>query len=116
MLWSAMREETWMNTRVSRREFLQCSPATAVTGALMFSPGHAAPPSGASPGPFRGTLCLFSKPVPQLDWRELAQSAKRAGFGGIDLTVRRGGGVPPQRAAGGPSPAVSANCATGVEG
>jgi len=104
-----------MNTRVSRREFLQCSSATAVTGALMFSPGHAAPPSGASPGPFRGTLCLFSKPVPQLDWRELAQSAKRAGFGGIDLTVRRGGHVLPERAAADLPQAVAAIRDAGLE-
>jgi sugar phosphate isomerase/epimerase len=31
-----------------------------------------------------------------LSWRELAESAKRAGFGGIDLTVRREGHVLPQ--------------------
>jgi sugar phosphate isomerase/epimerase len=32
-----------------------------------------------------------------LSWQELAQSAKRAGFGGIDLTVRPAGHVLPQR-------------------
>jgi sugar phosphate isomerase/epimerase len=54
----------------------------------------------ASPprGPFKGTFCLFSKPLPQMDWRELAQRAKRAGFGGIDLTVRKGGHVAPEKA------------------
>ena len=58
----------------------------------------AAPPTAR--GPFRGTLCLFSKPVPQLNWKELAESTKRAGFDGIDLTVRPEGHVLPERAAG----------------
>jgi sugar phosphate isomerase/epimerase len=34
-----------------------------------------------------------------MDWRRLAQAAKRAGFGGIDLTVRPGGHVRPELAA-----------------
>lgn len=79
---------------LSRREFLQVS-STAALAASAF-PGaafSAAPP--VSPGAFRGTFCLFSKPVPQMSWRELAQSAKRAGFGGIDLTVRKQGHVLP---------------------
>jgi len=88
-----------MNKPVSRRKFLQ---ASSVTGFLAAAPPKArrttvAP--AAARGPFRGTLCLFSKPVPQLDWRELAQGAKAAGFGGIDLTVRRGGHVLPERVA-----------------
>jgi aspartate kinase len=36
--------------------------------------------------------------VPQLNWQELAKSAKAAGFAGVDLTVRRGGHVAPPRA------------------
>jgi sugar phosphate isomerase/epimerase len=88
-----------MNKHVSRREFLQASSASAITGAFALAAGRAsAAPAAAARGPFRGTLCLFSKPVPQLNWRELAQSAKRAGFGGIDLTVRPAGHVLPERA------------------
>jgi len=34
-----------------------------------------------------------------MDWRRLAQAAKEVGFGGIDLTVRQGGHVLPERAA-----------------
>jgi len=34
-----------------------------------------------------------------MDWRRLAQSVKRAGFDGVDLTVRKGGHVAPERAA-----------------
>ena len=34
-----------------------------------------------------------------MGWRRLAQAAKSVGFGGIDLTVRQGGHVRPERAA-----------------
>jgi L-ribulose-5-phosphate 3-epimerase len=88
-----------MHNPLSRREFLQAS-ATATASAVAFSAWPArATQAGVGPGPFRGTVCLFSKPVPQLSWRELAQAAKHAGFGGVDLTVRPEGHVLPQRAA-----------------
>ena len=86
-----------MNKNVSRREFLQVSSAGALVGAVAPRAGDAAA-APAERGPFRGTLCLFSKPVPQLNWKELAESAKRAGFDGIDLTVRTEGHVLPERA------------------
>jgi L-ribulose-5-phosphate 3-epimerase len=85
-----------MNQPLSRREFLQAS--SALGGAAALSPRLTTAAPAATRGPFRGTLCLFSKPVPQLSWQELAQSAKRAGFDGIDLTVRGGGHVLPERA------------------
>ena len=84
-----------MSESLSRREFLQVSSAAAwAAGAIPLSAHSAAPPPAREP--FRGTFCLFSKPVPQLSWLELAQSAKRAGYGGIDLTVRREGHVLPK--------------------
>jgi len=70
---------------LSRREFLKTSSLAPLTGAT--ASGRVEAPS-LGRGPFRGTRCLFSKPVVQLSWQELAQSAKRAGFAGIDLTVR----------------------------
>jgi L-ribulose-5-phosphate 3-epimerase len=91
----SIQEECEMSESLSRREFLQVSSAAAwVAGSVPLS-AHAAPPTPARE-PYRGTFCLFSKPVPQLSWQELAQSAKRAGFGGIDLTVRREGHVLPK--------------------
>ena len=87
-----------MNKHVSRREFLQVSSAGALGGAVVLSAGHTAATPAPPGGPFRGTLCLFSKPVPQLNWKELAESTKRAGFDGIDLTVRPKGHVLPERA------------------
>jgi L-ribulose-5-phosphate 3-epimerase len=103
-----------MKEIISRRVFLQASSALTLVGAgarSSVSGGGAA----AAPGPFRGTVCLFSKPVPQLSWRELARSAKEAGFGGIDLTVRTGGHVMPQRAAEDLPKAVEAIRAEGLQ-
>jgi len=47
----------------------------------------------------RPTLCLFSKHLPQLNYTQLAHTVKQMGFGGIDLTVRAGGHVLPERVA-----------------
>jgi sugar phosphate isomerase/epimerase len=103
-----------MNKNLSRREFLQVSSATAIAGsALSAIPAAVALPQAR--GPFRGTLCLFSKAVPPLNWRELAQSAKQAGFGGIDLTVRSEGHVLPERAEADLPKAVEAIRAEGLE-
>ena len=104
-----------MNKNVSRREFLQISSASAMTGAVALTAGRAAAAPAAARSPFRGTLCLFSKSVPQLNWRELAQSVKRAGFGGVDLTVRPGGHVLPERAATDLPKAVAAIREEGIE-
>jgi L-ribulose-5-phosphate 3-epimerase len=84
-----------MGESLSRREFLQVSSSAAWAAGMVPHYGGSEAPRPAL-GPFRGTFCLFSKPVPQLGWLELAQSAKRAGFGGIDLTVRKEGHVLPQ--------------------
>jgi L-ribulose-5-phosphate 3-epimerase len=84
-----------MRKLLSRRKLLQASSAAALGSSVSFSTGsQGALPAGGS---YRGVICLFSKPVPQLNWPALAQSAKRAGFGGIDLTVRAGGHVLPER-------------------
>jgi L-ribulose-5-phosphate 3-epimerase len=104
-----------MNKSVSRREFLQASSATAMASAVALSAWPATSVQADARGPFRGTLCLFSKPVPQLSWRELAQSAKQAGFGGIDLTVRPEGHVLPERAATDLPKAVAAIRGEGLE-
>lgn len=104
-----------MNKSLSRREFLQVSSATAMASAVALSAWPAPAVQADARGSFRGTLCLFSKPVPQLSWRELAQSAKQAGFGGIDLTVRPEGHVLPERAATDLPKAIAAIRAEGLE-
>lgn len=102
-----------MEKRLSRREFVQVSSAAAWACTVPLSAGAMALPP--APGPFRGTFCLFSKAVPQLTWQELGQKAKRAGFGGIDLTVRDEGHVLPQRAAEDLPKAVAAIHGEGLE-
>jgi sugar phosphate isomerase/epimerase len=78
---------------VSRRRFL-AGAAGAVAASVL--PRAAA---GALRPAFQGTLCLFSKHLPSLDARPLARAVEALGFGGIDLTVRPGGHVDPERAA-----------------
>jgi sugar phosphate isomerase/epimerase len=88
----------------SRRSFLET--AAAACGAAVASPVRALPlqerPAGpAAPprGPWTGKLCFFTKPLPEMDWRRLSRSVKQLGFDGLDLTVRKGGHVAPERAA-----------------
>src|ERR1019366_95831 len=103
-----------MKEALSRREFLQVSSAAAAATALPGVMATAAPPPAA--GPYKGTFCMFSKPVPQLSWKELAQAVKSAGFGGVDLTVREElGHVMPKRAAEDLPKAVEAIRAEGIE-
>src|SRR5437773_11405714 len=84
-----------MSNELSRRELLGACSAAACAVTLSLAESSGSPPGAA----YTGTLCLFSKPLPGMDWRRLAQAAKNLGFGGIDLTVRRGGHVQPERAA-----------------
>ncbi len=98
---------------VSRRTFIELSSAAAVAAAL--PRGVPAEANADGQGAFRGTLCLFSKPVPQLSWAELARRVKAAGFGGVDLTVRTEGHVMPTRAAEDLPKAVAAIRAEGLE-
>ncbi len=102
-----------MSEYLSRRDFLQATPVVAGALALSAKVSGDAPP--AKDGSFRGTLCFFSKPVPQLSWPELAESAKRAGFAGIDLTVRAGGHVLPERVTADLPQAVAAVRSAGLE-
>jgi L-ribulose-5-phosphate 3-epimerase len=84
-----------MANELSRRDFLSVFSVAACSAGLDEKQASA-PPVG---GTYRGTLCLFSKPLPGMDWRRLAQAAGRVGFAGIDLTVRPGGHVRPEHAA-----------------
>ncbi len=45
-------------------------------------------------------LCIFSKHLPELGYHDLGKVASQMGFDGVDLTVRKGGHVLPERAAG----------------
>ncbi|MFB3906345.1 MAG: sugar phosphate isomerase/epimerase family protein [Acidobacteriota bacterium] len=69
----------------------------------------------AAPRPFQGPICLFSKHLPGLHWKDLGPVVKNAGFEGVDLTVRPGGHVLPERAQDELEPAVQALRAAGVQ-
>ena len=83
-------------TTWTRRQFVRATAAAgAVAGGLV---SRHLDTHAASAG-FRGTLCLFSKHLPSLEAQPLARAVKSLGFAGIDLTVRPGGHVAPERAA-----------------
>jgi sugar phosphate isomerase/epimerase len=96
---------------LSRRDFFASAAACAAAVALPSNTLQSRP----SAGPYKGKLCFFSKPLPEMDWRRLAQNAKRVGFGGIDLTVRTGGHVLPEKAAEDLPKAVAAIREEGLE-
>jgi L-ribulose-5-phosphate 3-epimerase len=87
---------------LTRRGFLG-AVVTGAAGALVARAHASTDPPTEGPGPalsgFRGTLCLFSKLMPDLAAGELGRAVAALGFGGIDLTVRPGGHVVPERAA-----------------
>jgi sugar phosphate isomerase/epimerase len=62
----------------------------------------------------RPAFCLFSKHLPDLGWTDLGRAVKDAGFDGVDLTVRSGGHVRPERAADDLPRAIDAIKAQGV--
>src|SRR5919197_114926 len=86
----------------NRREFIKSASALAAVSLLPNTNG------------FNGDICLFSKHLPAMDWTRLAKVVKKLGFGGVDLTVRPGGHVLPERAAEDLPNAVSAIRAEGL--
>lgn len=77
----------------TRREFLQRSAALGL-GALLPKLPAAAPRHAGMP-----PVYLFSKHLQFLGYADMADAARGMGFDGLDLTVRPGGHVLPERAA-----------------
>jgi sugar phosphate isomerase/epimerase len=73
-----MQTQSWL----SRRSF---------AAALAAAPVAAAAPSGGL------KVSIFSKHLHWAEWKEMAEVAKEIGFDAIDLTVRKGGHVAPER-------------------
>src|SRR5262249_51902230 len=86
----------------NRRDFIKSASALTAVSLLPNTAG------------FNGEICLFSKHLPAMDWTRMAQALKKLGFGGIDLTVRPGGHVPPERASEDLPKAVAAIRAEGL--
>jgi L-ribulose-5-phosphate 3-epimerase len=78
----------------SRRDFLASISALVAFRATALAGGRSdVPPSSR----FRGPFCFFSKHLPMIEGAALADAVKGIGFDGIDLTVRPGGHVAPER-------------------
>ncbi len=80
-----------MMNRNDRREFLKQSVQAAM---IVAAEGIAAAPLPSTPL----KICVFSKHLHFLEWEAMAHAAKEIGFDGIDLTVRKGGHIEPERA------------------
>jgi len=97
-----------MTDRWSRREFLE----TAAAGAAALAVG----PGVVSRAQAAGTVsvAVFSKHLQHLDYRALAETVAEAGFDALDLTVREGGHVLPERVRDDLPKAVDAARAAGI--
>jgi len=84
----------------SRRRFLAAAGAAAgaAVGATTAPASPPAVPAAPLASPWRGKLSFFTKPLPALDWKTLARRVRPLGFEGLDLTVRPGGHILPERA------------------
>ncbi len=91
----------------TRREWMRVAGQAAVATAVTANVRVAA----QSPRMF----CLFSKHLPELGWSDLGRAVKEAGFAGVDLTVRPGGHVLPERAAEDLPRAIDALTAQGLK-
>jgi sugar phosphate isomerase/epimerase len=76
-----------------RRRFLQTAGGAAFALGL---PQAASASTSNSPAPLK--ISVFSKHLQWLGWEAMTRTAKEIGFDGIDLTLRRGGHVDPERA------------------
>ena len=98
-----------MGYGMSRRQFLSRTLAAAPVVALTTAGAVAAVPGKLPP------VCLFSKPLQSMDCKALAKACKAAGLDGVDLTVRPGGHVEPDRVDADLPAAVDAMRAEGIE-
>lgn len=89
---------------MSRRDFHRRAAALAASAfaarpsvSTAASPPHAPSPPAAPLG--SAPIVFFSKHLADLSWRDLGTAVQAMGFAGVDLTVRPGGHVLPERVA-----------------
>jgi L-ribulose-5-phosphate 3-epimerase len=82
---------------LTRRDWLRGVGWSSLTAGLAHATGARVDAEAVARSP--RTFCLFSKHLPELGWADLGRAVKDAGFDGVDLTVRPGGHVQPDRAA-----------------
>lgn len=95
---------------LSRREFL-----AGTTAGLAMMPLAGITGKSFQPNKKKFQICIFSKHLQWLDYNGMAQTAAELGFDGVDLTVRRGGHVLPERVEGDLPKAVEAITAAGIK-
>ena len=91
----------------TRRELMRTAGQAALLAAVTRDVRLAAQP--------QRVFCLFSKHLPELNWSDLGRAVKDSGFEGVDLTVRPGGHVLPERAADDLPRAIEALTAQGLK-
>ncbi len=78
----------------SRRKFLK---SVAGAGVMVSLPSRGASDAVPDNPLSRVPIVYFSKHLQWLNWEQMAETAAELGFDGIDLTVREGGHVQPER-------------------
>lgn len=97
---------------MTRREWLERAANAAFAAAVVTRAGAKTAAQVRSEEPI---FCLFSKHLPDLKWADVGRAVKDAGFEGVDLTVRAGGHVLPDRAADDLPKAIEAITSQGVK-
>ncbi len=80
---------------MERRKFIKQTSAAAALTALL--PAGALGSPGFAQEELKQHICIFSKHLHWLGYRDMARLASEIGFTGIDLTVRKDGHVLPER-------------------
>ena len=86
-----------LGSHVSRRRFLGMAVAGAALSGLDFAGSSVSAASENKGSKLSKKICIFSKHLQWLDYQDMAKTAREIGFDGIDLTVRPGGHVLPER-------------------
>lgn len=82
---------------LSRRGFIKTAASVAALPLVAHAQTKAPSKLSATEGKQARKICVFSKHLQWLDYQEMARTAREIGFDGIDLTVRPGGHVEPQK-------------------
>jgi sugar phosphate isomerase/epimerase len=102
-------------SQFSRRRFIKTVAAVAALPLVARAQTKAPSKPSAAEGKQASKICVFSKHLQWLDYQQMARTAREIGFDGIDLTVRPGGHVEPQKVRDDLPKAVEAVRAAGLD-